>query len=796
MLRYGVQPWRMGRVLAWPHSAVKSRGIVATSAVLDARAHVRALRAGFAARDVEQVWEAWDALRACNALGQLRTHDHADTLALVRASLAHISPGALRRQPAWRERCSAWGMHAAERMDVLGVQGWMKVELMCGDARNAIRLFQAYLDARRAARVDAHDAVHLLDAGQRRQPVHDMLELLILAYADVDDLHGLVHTLESFDVGKHTELFFDLAHCHRQYTKMPWVKACMNPDVCERAYAWVSHAELARGLLQGSGGYAGPNRIARLLGSVFARGDVPSAWRLYRTAMEAGVAPANTSTTCAWLSQDGLACGDQIGAWTDSAWALCFSGFLAANRADMAAQVWHDMLTVRARMEGSAWPPLSMWNAILDGYSRSGDYSAVELTWRVLTHQLPVHHLPLANASAQSLTPPSDGPDLMCYTTMIAALFRARHVDAARQLFSELQAKQARGELIVPVETYNAVLHGLCAAGRMDDAYALLQTMGRDNVPSPTITTINSLLRAQARQKHLPAMAETLRLIMPLGLRPDVITFTTVLDALLRTASSPESAERAVDQVMQIMQSLDVQPNSITFTAMIKACLHSKGDTPPRVFVALQLMHTMFTNVKLAPTPITFETLVQGIQQYARYIDASTQSLPPAFTRGLSPWPDERSAPHMRPQSVHILATLWDMMLQRQVTPTTDTYHILVRALLGPGTDKAAFRRGVCIADALLQMRGALFAYVHAPPDLHVMEPASPPFSASWSAVLYALVRRGKSQDDENMYRQVLAAILRHFESSPHGEKALKTSSKYASTRLPRLVEQAQHSLA
>ena len=125
-------------------------------------------------------------------------------------------------------------------------------------------------------------------------------------------------------------------------------------------------------------------------------------------------------------------------------------------------------------------------------------------------------------------------------------------------------------------------------------------------------------------------MAATLRQILPLGLRPDVITFTTVLDTLLRVATQPAAAEQAVDQVMQIMQSMHVQPNSITFTAMIKACLHTKGDLhQPRLPVALQLMHTMCTNVKLAPTPVTMEIMTEGLLQNERFVETMLMEYPP-----------------------------------------------------------------------------------------------------------------------------------------------------------------------
>ena len=198
---------------------------------------------------------------------------------------------------------------------------------------------------------------------------------------------------------------------------------------------------------------------------------------------------------------------------------------------------------------------------MLDGYARSGRYDLASKTWRVLCGKLRPEYLPLALETSQMLPVPPHGPDAVCYTTMIAATFRERRAYEGMNLYHALRAKQARQELHVPVETYNAVLHGLCLTNHLDKAHALLQSMGQNGVPSPSITTINVLLRAQARQKQLHAMADTLRCIAPLGLHPDVVTFTTVLDALLRTSTSPAMAQQAVQQVMQLMQSMDVQPN-------------------------------------------------------------------------------------------------------------------------------------------------------------------------------------------------------------------------------------------
>ncbi|WFD17971.1 hypothetical protein MCAP1_000182 [Malassezia caprae] len=749
---------------------------------------VRTLRAGLSARDLDQVWEAWDALRANTSRDRLRRHDYADILALVRANLPALAP-AQRRSPAWADRCRAWGMDAAQRMDVLGVQGWMRVELLCGQPAAAIRLFGAYMDARRRARPAGKDVTLLLDAGGvRPAALHDLLALFVLCHAAEHDLRGLVHTMRSFDVGTHTQLYFDYTQCARLYSKVRWPPGTRHTDdIVPRALAYVSHAELARGLLDGSGGPAGPNRIARLLGSLFTRGDSPGAWRLIQAAMDAGVRPGGPGP--AWLATPSLAASNELGAWTDSCWAVALSGLLAARREDLASHVWACAGATQARA-GEAWPPLALWNAVLDGYSRAGDLPSVLATWRVLTHQASARDVPLARG-AENVQAPSSSPDLVCYTTMMAALFRQRHVQEAIELFTQLRAQS---DVRIPVETYNAVVHGLCVARHMREAQAIVQSMGEGDVPPPTITTINILLRAHARQKNLPAMAATLRRILPLGLRPDVITFTTVLDALLRRATTPAEAEAAVSQVQQIMQSMHVPPNSVTFTAMIKACLNVKGDMEPRMRVAMQLMHTMCTTVKLAPTAVTFETMIAGLVSPSRLVDVGTVAeWPPIFAAAPPRLPGENE--DLPPHAKRLALVLWHQLSARQLAPTPDTYHVLVRALLADADDVPLFQRGVLVADELLRARGALAERVGLARE-SVPQSAAPPAPASWTVVLHALLRAHKAAADPALVAHVLDSVLSHFSASQDGAATmLPPTPTYHTGNLRHYLEEAAKAL-
>lgn len=767
-------------------------------------APLQALRAGFSARDLEQVWDAWHALRSQGALHLLKRHDEADLLALVRANLAVLSPRmsgeALQfplkdtRDPAWRERCWQWGLRAAERTDILGVQGWMRVELLCGDAHRAIALFHAYLDARR--RASDGDTLYLDADFRRRRQVHDLLVLLVLCYAHVNDLRGMVDVFQSFEVGTHTELFFDYAHCRRQYTKFPWTgpsrESAALRAVQDRALEWVSHAELARGLQGGTGGVGGQNRIARLLGSILTRGDIVSFWRLFHAAMQAGVLPCDTP----WLAQVQLA-RDELPAWTDSCWTVCLSGLLAARRTDLASQVWAALIEVQQAMaaNGHTWPPLAVWNALLDGYSRANDYAAVQATWHVLTNpRASTRDVPLAQSVARTLPRPASlAPDLLCYTTMIAASFRRQRADTALELFRTLQGLQAEGKLRISVETYNAVVHGLCVVGRMGDAQKLFHTMGTGPVPPPTITTLNVLLRAQARVRNMAAMADTLRRIPALNLRPDVITFTTVLDALLRAADTPERAGAAVQQVMQIMDSMDVQPNSVTFTAMIKACLHIPSqEGEPRLQVAFQLLHTMCTT-RLAPNLVTYSTIIPGILEHRTQLAALAHQgkIPPLFTKlpaNIKSASAERDlALDKDTAGLRLAIVFWEQMRAASITPSSELYHAMLRVLLADPHNPTAFSYGARLADEVLHAHGRLS------PGASTHEATVPvPGPQSWSAVLAPLVAAQKRSEGLRAGAQsLLQSVLAHWHASPYGQAAMQLDTRPGSQHVLRLVRDA-----
>lgn len=752
----------------------------ATARWTTGRAAARAatpLRDALAVRDLEQVWRVWDGLRD-DERASVPPREYAQVCRLAHERGAALPAHAA--APLWMERYGAWGTHAAQRRDAALVQRWMALALRGGRPDTAIAIMRAYVAARRQQHADQP---WRMDVGAPRGAVHGALALLVLSFAAQHDLRGLVTLLQSFDVGSTTELFFDPAQCAKE-----WARAAdaLGAEATARAAQWVAHAELARGLHGGSGGGAGERRIARLLGSLLARRDAAGAWRLIDAALDAGVDPRRAASrpADAWLAATPLASSTQLGAWTESAWAVGLSGLLGAQRRDWAAQLWNAAAAVQEREPG--WAPWSLWNAALDGFSLARQTDAVDATWQVMTRQAPVETQLLA--TPRPVVPPPGAPDVVCTTTMMSALFRARRAPEAWALYTALQ--QRIGHDAVPVETQNAVLHGLCSTNHLSEAETLFAAMGQHGTAAPTIVTINLMLRAQARQKHLGGMAQTLRTAQRLGLRPDVVTFTTVLDAALRTAATPAVAEAATRKVMHTMTEMGVAPSTITMTAMIKACLQSPTDAEARLVNAAHVMHIMCTTRKLSPSALTFETMIKGLVERPLASLDPHGPWPDTFTRALTPLPGDAEAP-MPLSAVRMALALWDTMRARRITPTSDTSHVLIRALLAQPPASPAFCRGVCVADELLQAHGALAAAVDIPPRvLHAS--AYPPAPASWSAVLHALVRAHDAAPGDAALRRVLAAALHHFRTARVGAATMLAPDQTHHTgALLRWIEQA-----
>lgn len=696
----------------------------------DADAQLIALQKAIDGQDVTSIFSAWPDLSG--SVQQLGHSDHRKLLRLC-SSYASYSRNTLQAQD-WAAHFKDIATAAALTGDVDLIQDWFKVLLANGQAEEVVAIWKNIVALRlengpnqSLSAEDVSESATLANASQdtfvrldisndgSRVDIHDMVCLVVFACANSSRASEFVELFDKLEIGSPFRLFFNMSRAKRLLSSLS-PSASHTNDVRELTDWHAMHfklrgAELARGLSSGSGG---PQRIARLLGSLFHLRQIDEAYAVFQTAMQA------SSGSEAWLSLEspgGIeASTPSIRArWTESCWSVCLSNFIALGRTDLAMDVWKQLQERQVR------PTPRIWNALLDGYGRAKNHTAALQTWSAAVKQASTD-----SAKSEKL------PDEQMYTTMINIHFRAKQVDEAMALLSDIKAKSDRsgGPLRVQVETFNAALHGLFLNRRHAQAQGLLDEMVSKG-PAPNIGTINTFIRAHARVGDLQSLATTLRLADKLKLTPDIVTFTTVLDALLRDGG--ESATDAVVKTLGIMNSMGVQANVVTYTAMIKACLVGaeaaqldvasqnllgdangrksgrRSSNEARIEAALELLDRML-EAKVAPSEIAYSALIGGCLQNPDAVAhaVSTKALPHHYLTLPKPLRRLGETQHTMHQwfknSPHVSLSLLllERMKGRGLSPTSTTFRFLIEGLCSPHTDQAAFIRSMDLVDDIL----------------------------------------------------------------------------------------------
>lgn len=636
----------------------------------------------------------------------------------------------------WQSRFRDFASAAALTGDVDLTSGWFRVLLANGQAQDVVSIWQDIVRLRLESGPKSssftHDDSESISTAQAttesfvrldesihgdRIDIHDMVCLVAFACTHSSQASHSIELFDKVEFGSPFRLFFNMSRAERLFTSTP-VSSFQAPNA-NKPINWNTmqtnlwNIELARGLSSGSGG---PQRIARLLGSLFQMRQIDQAYSIFQTAMRASSPPD------AWLSLEPLGHDSSSSSpptfraqWTESCWSVCLSNLIAAERTELAMDVWTQLQQKRI------YPTPRIWNALLDGYGRAKNHTAAVQTWSAAQ----------AQASKESSTLVKL-PDEQMYTTMIDIHFRARKVDEAMVLFSDMLSNSDRhgGQLQVQAETFNAVLHGLFLNGAHAHAQSLLDQMLAKG-PAPNISTINTFLRAHSRVGDLDSVASTLRLADRLKLTPDVVTFTTILDALLRKGG--DSATAAVAKTLDIMKGMGVQPNVVTYTAMIKACLVGAeaaqldlasqslfGDAADRktrqlssnevrIEAALELLERL-VKAKVAPSEITYGALIGGCLQNPDAVAHAfaTKAIPRQFCSLPKPMhrlgESHQTAQRWSQESPQVSLALFllEQMKGRGLPPSSATFRYLIEGLCGPHTDQAAFVRAMDFVDDML----------------------------------------------------------------------------------------------
>ena len=280
------------------------------------------------------------------------------------------------------------------------------------------------------------------------------------------------------------------------------------------------------------------------------------------------------------------------------------------------------------------------------------------------------------NLHNDKATMQGDVLNVISYNTVIHAYAINGLYKEAEQLLRKMQ-EHPDGTIIPDTVTFNSVLYAYAQSkepGAPSKAEALLrEMMTEDNEAQVDTTSFNIVLHAWAKSKqsHAPFRAqellshmETLSLAGNTKVRPDVYSYTTVIQAWVAQLrhryrrrenksrgnhfdkaqrSTPKGtntdAARAAKEVLEKMEEQQLQPNQVTYTSVMTAlCWSGKPQEAHELLLHLlerfEQQQAMVgdslsaSSMLVKPDTITFSAVMDGwVKNAAKFPHASTRVL-------------------------------------------------------------------------------------------------------------------------------------------------------------------------
>lgn len=352
----------------------------------------------------------------------------------------------------------------------------------------------------------------------------------------------------------------------------------------------------------------------------------------------------------------------KVFAMTEVGWTALQTAFIRSERTDLAARMWDDLSKCGIR------PGVSMWTALLDTYADLRDSRQAMLTWNMMLRQ-------------------NLNPDALSYRAIIAALFGDNKPQDAIKRFKEYQRTFKELDSAA-LAVYNTVLRGLLRINLLRDANTLMSTMVKTG-PNPDLVSYNTYLGYYSRQKDFKGLAGIVNKMSEENVTGDVVTFSTILSALLQVGK-----QDAPDIILSLMHKQGIRPNVATYTSIIDHLMRQQTEEDLRA--ALNLLNKMEQDESTRPNEVTYTSILTALHR--------------------GNWISRQRADEVRKDVV-------SRMRRFRISFRLPTYHILIRAALESPDPK-----GHLDALALVQ---------------EMESQGLPRMNTTWYILLWGLMQRG-----------------------------------------------------
>lgn len=264
---------------------------------------------------------------------------------------------------------------------------------------------------------------------------------------------------------------------------------------------------------------------------------------------------------------------------------MAFTGYLKAlskqGRMEEAEATLLQMEALYEAGELDEAPNVMSYSTVLDGYARSTDPGASMQAESLLQRMLEKHR-----DGKSAVT-----PNAVSFNSVILAHVNSGNIHAAESLVQRMHEEYVRSgnkDVRPTLETYSTILSGLAksrqrdAGERAENILDNVKELSRSGELDQALDVIlyNAVLDcwAKSRRPESPDRSKNiLSMMIRDGFKPDIISFNTVVHCMAKSGRLQEA-----ESLLKDMEEFGVRPNAVTFNTLLSAYVSAVSSVPKK----------------------------------------------------------------------------------------------------------------------------------------------------------------------------------------------------------------------
>mmetsp|Transcript_9795 Transcript_9795/g.27635 ORF Transcript_9795/g.27635 Transcript_9795/m.27635 type:complete len:496 (-) Transcript_9795:88-1575(-) len=195
-------------------------------------------------------------------------------------------------------------------------------------------------------------------------------------------------------------------------------------------------------------------------------------------------------------------------------------------------------------------------------------------------------------------------PSIRAYMTVLRVYGRRQDWTSSLATFRDMQRRGVHVDSLV----LNVILATGVSAAQIGGVEALLTEADSYDPPITDVVSYNTLAKCYVQQSDFDGAREVVLRMRRRGLRPNAITFNSVMDAAVRSHRTAEAWE-----VLKDMRTAGLRPDKYTCSILVKGLVHQP--LPGHIQNALDLLHEVDSALDKTLRTTLFHAVIEAAAQ-------------------------------------------------------------------------------------------------------------------------------------------------------------------------------------